>query len=169
MSGPTGPTGPTGSAGNPGLQGPPGTTGPTGPAGTPPSGGSSVLVWGKGDLDGTPVSYLSPGFDGSNSPMPTPITLRAPRAGTLSHLYVHQSLGDGTGTITYTVRVNGTPVLSVTLNATDDTTGPGSPLGFNVTDFPTVNENDNIDLQVTLTGDVSTTPHNVTVTALLAA
>jgi len=128
----------------------------------PDDDGSALLVWGKLRLDDLPTPcFVPPGYDNSSATTVDPITLRAPRDGALSHLWIEQkSPGVGPGIITYTVRVNGiATALAVAIAI-------GTASDSNVADRVSVLEGDEIDVWATVAGLADTTfPERITATA----
>jgi len=161
---PTGPTGPTGPSGGP--IGPTGSTGPTGPTGssgsTGPTGPGGEFVWGNDNPgQGPNPRYLSPGYEGSTATTTTKdFCLRI--ATTLSQLCMHARVAGPagpTGTLAYTLRVNGALTALTTgqiLGTVTDATDAANSVA--------VVPGDLIGIETTFVGSAIGLPHDVFVT-----
>jgi len=130
--------------------------------GPSPSGGST-LAWGNQSVGGTTsLRYLDPwgaqnqiaGTDGTTNARHV-----APRGGTLRNMYVRSGNPDGNGnSISYTVRVNGAiTALVVTMASTD-------PQASDLVDTVAVTAGQNIDVEVSKSGNIGNSPDGITVT-----
>lgn len=119
---------------------------------------SALLVWGVDELGDS--EFLTMGYAAVGSP--TQVSVVAPRDGTLKNLFVHQNgLGSGSGSIAYTVWVNGSPTaLTTSLDIADSD-------GHDTTHEVAVSEGDLIDLEFLRSGEgIDTDPSVVTVSCL---
>jgi len=155
-TGPTGSTGPTGPTGSTGPTGPTGSTGPTGPTGstgpTGPTGGGFEFVWGNlNPGQGPNDRFMAPGYEGSTATTSTKdFCIRI--ATTFSQLCMHaRTAGPAgpTGTLAYTLRVNGaltaltTGQISGTVTDANDAVNsvavvPGDLIGIQITFVDTI-------------------------------
>lgn len=178
-TGPTGPTGPTGADGTTGATGfgttgPTGGEGPTGPSGGPtgPAGatGSStsaaVLYFGAQTvaIAGLLANYLYPGFDNILADI-NEKNFAVPRPGTLSHLRIHCRLPGtsplGTGTVTFTVLVNGVPTALLVALPCNGASVDAS----NIIDSIALVEGDIVGVRAIANGDVGITASPIDITA----
>lgn len=105
---------------------------------------SDSFVFGAGSVFNTTTTrYLFPGYSDSTA-QTVPVQFRVPRAGTFQNLRVrHNQLGSSANTVTYTLRVNGTPstlTVSLASNAAD---------GNDLVNSVVVAAGDLIDIEVT--------------------
>lgn len=124
----------------------------------------ALLAWGSGDV-GTlaDTRYLAPWIDGLLAVL-SPVRFRAPRAGTVKNLRVdHGTVGTGTGTATYTLRVNGAG--SVLKTSAVAVTAAG---GTDLVNTVTIAAGDLLDLEVVKAGVVTTAPLSVVATVEFA-
>jgi len=127
--GPQGDPGPQGPQGDPGPQGPQGDPGPQGPKGDKgdqgdvgpqgPATTGAVLFWGTQTLPASGFPrYVPPGRIDSTPSTQNLYDFHAPRAGVMRRMYVRHSDNGGSGTVTYTLHINGlATALTVTIAA----------------------------------------------------
>lgn len=130
---------------------------------TPVPGTGSIIAWGNQSVGGPDsLRYMDPwgaqnqiaGTDGTTNARTV-----APRAGTISNLFVRHANPQGNGNdITYTVRINGVlSALAVTL-ASD------ASQASNLVDSVAVAQGDNVDIEVSKpNGGVGNSPDGITV------
>lgn len=109
----------------------------------------------SGLANNTTTRYMVPGFFDGNAPT-TRISLPVTRAGTLRNLYVrHNTVGAGAQIITYTVLVNGSATSIAASMA------PTGTQASNVVNSASVVAGDVVDIQVTKSATLGSSPNNV--------
>jgi hypothetical protein len=106
-----GPSGPAGPVGETGPVGPAGPTGPTGASGPPGADGGTPVIGGSTGLNGLgPNNFMGMFMDVTVIPEAS-IQMNVPAAGTVENFYVRAQGSIGAGSITFTVRKNGTDTV----------------------------------------------------------
>jgi hypothetical protein len=119
----------------------------------------TTMSWGNTSVSSTATTrYLTPGWGDNIAPV-SPIQFRAPKAGTLRNLYIRHNSPAGNGNnIVYTVRVNGVATsLTVTLacNSSD---------ANDTAHTVAVAQGDRLDIEVTKSVSIATSPSDVSAT-----
>lgn len=133
-------------------------------AGTGVAAKTDTLIWGNDGVGtSTTPRYLVPGYSETNAPTTASPAFRVPSAGTIRNLRVrHNIAGVGGATITYTLRKNGaTQALTCGMAAT------GSDANDLVNSF-TVVAGDLLDLIITKSASITTSPQDVLATVEFA-
>jgi hypothetical protein len=131
--------------------------------GLPTTPKTDTLIWGNDGIGtSTTARFLVPGYSETQAPVVTP-AFRAPTAGTVRNLRVRQNtVGVGAANLTYTLRKNGTgTALTCTFS---NTAADGSDL---VNSF-TVAAGDLLDITVTKSASITTSPIDVLATVEFA-